>query len=49
MIDPDNADVKVNWLKIDEGKHAFNYGMTPNFTSAVMITKVCGTFIFSLS
>jgi len=40
MIDPDNADVKVNWLKIDEGKHAFNYGMTPNFTSAVMITKV---------
>ena len=45
MIDPDYADVGVDWYGIDNGQLAFKYSMTPNFTSAVMITKVCGTAI----
>ena len=46
MTDRDNADVKVVWKKIRDCKtanceRAFNYpGGTPNFTSAIMITKV---------
>ena len=40
MIDPDYDDVGVNWVKLDEGKPTFNYSIAPNFTSAVMITKV---------
>ena len=41
MTDRDNGDVKVDWKKIQDREPAFNYhGGTPNFTSAIMITKV---------
>ena len=39
MIDPD-YDVGVDWVQINDGKPTFTYSIKPNFTSALMITKV---------